>query len=53
MPGACNKPEFGPCTRVAATLLTDWGSVRVQANRGKYGGVMTQPIAGGNRHAVA
>jgi hypothetical protein len=24
-PGAHNKPEFGPCMRVAATLLTDWG----------------------------
>jgi hypothetical protein len=26
VPRACNKLEFGPCTPVAATLLTDWGS---------------------------
>ncbi|HTF23537.1 MAG TPA: hypothetical protein VK937_06410, partial [Candidatus Limnocylindria bacterium] len=25
VPGAYNKPEFGPCAPVAATLRTDWG----------------------------
>jgi len=25
VPRACDKPEFGPCALVAATLLTDWG----------------------------
>jgi hypothetical protein len=25
VPRAWDKPEFGPCALVAATLLTDWG----------------------------
>ena len=27
VPRACDKPEFGPCALVAATLLTDWGEI--------------------------
>jgi hypothetical protein len=26
VPRAYDKPEFGPCALVAATLLTDWGA---------------------------
>jgi hypothetical protein len=29
VPRAYDKPEFGPCALVAATLLTDWGDYRV------------------------
>jgi hypothetical protein len=25
VPRGCHKPEFGRCTRVSATLPTDWG----------------------------
>jgi len=27
VPGVYNKPEFGPCAPVVATLLTDWGPI--------------------------
>jgi hypothetical protein len=40
VPGAYNKPEFGPCAPVVATLRTDWG---------KTGGWNTYPTRSGSK----
>jgi len=44
VPRACDKPEFGPCALVAATLLTDWGRRTDCGRRG--GGGRYPPLKG-------